>query len=120
MDFFKRASLAVRSVPKGRVATYGQIALLCGTPNYARQVGHALNGERLGQVPAHRIVNSRGILSGAAAFETFDLQKRLLEEEGVEVVQTDRGFWVDLKKYRWENTFEEALGLKQEFDRLGI
>ena len=71
-------------------------------------------------MPAHRLVNSRGILSGAAAFETFDLQKRLLEAEGVEVAQTDRGFWVDLKKYRWENTFEEALGLKQEFDRLGI
>ena len=120
MDFYKRASLAVRSVPKGRVATYGQIALLCGVPNYARQVGHALNGERLGQVPAHRIVNSRGILSGAAAFETFDMQRLLLQGEGVETEYTEAGWKTDLARFGWKNTMEKALEFREIFERKGI
>nr|WP_318685397.1 MGMT family protein [uncultured Acetatifactor sp.] len=120
MDFYKRASLVVNKIPRGKVATYGQIALLCGKPGNARQVGYALKWERLGRAPAHRVVNSAGVLRGALAFETFDRQKWLLEKEGVEVADIPGGFRVELKRYRWENTFEEALWLKQEFDRLGI
>ena len=120
MDFYKRASLVVNKIPRGKVATYGQIALLCGKPGNARQVGYALKWERLGRAPAHRVVNSAGVLSGALAFETFDRQKWPLEKEGVEVADIPGGFRVELKRYRWENTFEEALWLKQEFDRLGI
>ena len=84
-DFYQRAAIVCRAIPYGNAATYGQIALLCGKPKNARQVGYALNRGRLGDgIPAHRVVNSRGILSGAAAFETDDMQRRLLEAEGVE------------------------------------
>ena len=64
MDFYRRAALVCNKIPYGKVATYGQIALLCGKPKNARQVGYALNKGRLGEVPAHRIINSKGILSG--------------------------------------------------------
>lgn len=115
MDFYQRAAQVCKRIPYGTVATYGQIALLCGKPGNARQVGYALNRDRLGDVPAHRIVNGRGILSGAGAFETFDLQKQLLEQEGVEVIWTRDRWQVDLRKYGWKNTFEDALELKEAF-----
>ena len=71
-DFYRRAAIVCRRIPYGKTATYGQIALLCGKPRNARQVGYALNRGRLGDgIPAHRVVNSRGILSGVAAFETY-------------------------------------------------
>ena len=61
-DFYKRAAIVCRAIPYGKVATYGQIALLCGRPKNARQVGYALNRNRLGDdIPAHRVVNARGI-----------------------------------------------------------
>lgn len=120
-DFYKRAALVCRAVPYGKAATYGQIALLCGKPKNARQVGYALNRGRLGEgVPAHRIVNSKGILSGAAAFETADMQKILLEGEGVQVVFTGDGWSVDLKKDGWHNTMEEALHFQEIFEARGI
>lgn len=98
-DFYKRAAIVCRAIPYGKTATYGQIALLCGKPENARQVGYALNRGRLGEgIPAHRVVNARGILSGAAAFETADMQKRLLEKEGVMVHFTPDGWQVDRKK----------------------
>ena len=76
MDFYKRARIVCLAIPYGKAATYGQIALLCGKPKNARQVGYALNRGRLGEgIPAHRVVNARGILSGAAAFETEDMQR---------------------------------------------
>ena len=120
MDFYQRMQQVCARIPYGKAATYGQIALLCGLPSHARQVGYALSHGRVGEVPAHRIVNAKGILSGAMAFETPDLQKTLLEKEGVDVKHTGEGWRVDLKKYGWHNTMEEAMALKECFDRLGI
>lgn len=119
MDFYEKAALVCQKIPYGKVATYGQIALLCGKPRNARQVGYALSKNKLGEIPAHRVVNSKGILSGAAAFETYDLQKYLLEHEGIEVTETENGRCVNLKKYGWKNTLEEALELQKEFEREG-
>ena len=68
MDFYERAKMICENIPRGGVATYGQIALLCGRPRNARQVGYALNKGRLGDVPAYRVVSGSGVLSGAAAF----------------------------------------------------
>lgn len=116
MDFYKRMALVCACIPEGCVATYGQIALLCGKPKNARQVGYALNRGLAGdQAPAHRIVNAKGILSGAAAFDMPELQKRLLEEEGVEVKGEPGSWQVDLKRFGWKNTMEEALALAGEF-----
>lgn len=121
MDFYKRACIVCLAIPYGRAATYGQIALLCGKPKNARQVGYALNRDRLGVgIPAHRVVNARGILSGAAAFETEDLQRRLMEAEGMEVDWTEDGWQVDLKKFGWKNTMAEALEFRKMFEEQGI
>ena len=116
MDFYKRMSIACSYIPYGKVATYGQIALLCGMPRNARQVGYALREELAGEVPAHRIVNAKGILSGAGSFETWDMQKLLLEGEGVEVVWTRDGWRVNLKQSGWRNTLEEALEIREIYD----
>ena len=120
-DFYRRAALVCRSIPYGKAATYGQIALLCGKPKKARQVGYALNRGRLGEgIPAHRIVNARGILSGAASFETADMQRMLLEAEGIRVEDTKDGWRVDLRRDGWHNTMDEALRLRAQFEKLGI
>lgn len=120
MDFYQRARIVCESIPEGRVVTYGQIALLCGKPKNARQVGYALNKGRLGEVPAWRILGSSGRLSGAASFETYDMQKLLLEAEGVEVRQTEKGWKTDLKKYGWRNTMEEAEAFRRIFEEKNI
>ena len=120
-DFYRRAALVCRSIPYGKAATCGQIALLCGKPKKARQVGYALNRGRLGEgIPAHRIVNARGILSGAASFETADMQRMLLEAEGIRVEDTKDGWRVDLRRDGWHNTMDEALRLREQFEKLGI
>ena len=79
------------------------------------------SAERAGEsVPAHRIVNAKGILSGAEAFETPETQKRLLETEGVRVQKTDAGWRVDLREYGWVNSIEEAEELYRIFQERGI
>ena len=121
MDFYKRARIVCLAIPYGKAATYGQIALLCGKPKNARQVGYALNRGRLGEgIPAHRVVNARGILSGAAAFETEDMQRSLMEAEGIQVEWTAAGWQVDLKRSGWKNTMEEAMGFLEIFEVQGI
>ncbi len=116
MDFYQKMALVCKSIPQGRVATYGQIALLCEKPKNARQVGYSLKCGLAGEdIPAHRIVNAKGLLAGAAYFHTPDMQKLLLEAEGVEVKRTDSGWLVDLKRFGWRNTFQEALALREAF-----
>ena len=110
MDFYEKMAVICKRIPKGRVATYGQIALMCGKPKNARQVGYGLKRGLAGEdIPAHRIVNAIGLLAGAVYFDTPDLQKLLLEAEGVKVVRTDEGWKVDLKRYGWDNGFEDAV-----------
>lgn len=117
MDMYKRIGIVCRQIPAGRVATYGQVALLCGKPQNSRQVGYALKKGLSGEkIPAYRVVNSRGILSGAAYFETYDMQKLLLEEEGVAVELKDEAWWVDLKQYGWKNTLEDVYLLQDMFE----
>lgn len=117
MDFYRRMEIVCRQIPMGTVATYGQIALLCGKPGNARQVGYGLRKGLAGEmVPAHRVVNASGVLSGSCRFETWDMQKLLLEDEGVRVVWREDHWVVDLKKYGWKNTLEEACGFKRKFE----
>ena len=120
MDFYERAKIVCQAIPKGCVATYGQIALLCGVPKNARQVGYALNKGRLGDVPAHRVVSASGILSGAASFETCDMQKLLLGAEGVEVTETKNGWKTDLDQFGWKNTMEDAERFQKIFQKKNI
>lgn len=118
MDFYKRVAHVCQWIPYGKVVTYGQIALLCGKPGNARQVGYALNKNLAGNdLPAHRVVNSQGFLSGAAAFSGKNTQKKLLAKEGVKVSSDLR---VDLKKYGWQNTLNDALLLRSIFEKEDI
>ena len=87
MDIYKRIGIVCAHIPVGKVATYGQIAMLCERPKNARQVGYALKHGLAGdRVPAYRVVNAKGVLSGAVYFETSDMQKMLLQEDGIDVV----------------------------------
>ena len=113
MDFQKRVELVCRHIPHGKVASYGQIALLCGKPNYARQAGRALNRCENPAVPAHRVVNGKGVLTGALAFSYSGQQCLMLEKEGVEVKD---GRQVNMKKYGWQNTMEDALLFRRLFE----
>jgi methylated-DNA-protein-cysteine methyltransferase-like protein len=91
----------VRRVPKGRVATYGQVAELAGFPRYARQVGYALSALRSskdGKVPWQRVINAQGEVSQRSAPDGDRLQRAILESEGI--VFTSRGR-VDLDRYGW-------------------
>ena len=113
MDFYRRMNHVCNAIPEGKAVSYGQIALLCGKPKNARQVGFALNRGLAGKVPAWRIVNGQGYLTGAASFDYPDLQRRLLEEEGVAVSPDGR---VDLKTYGWKTTLEEAECFRKLFE----
>ena len=117
MDFYKRVVIICNRIPQGKVATYGQIALLCGKPRNSRQVGYTLKMNLAGDVPAYRVVNSKGILSGAFHFEMPDLQKIMLTEDDVEVTWTPDGWKVDLKKYQWKNTMAEVEELHHVFEK---
>lgn len=118
MDIYKRIEAVCFRIPYGKAATYGQIALLCGKPNHARQVGYALSHRKVDEkIPAHRIVNSRGFLAGAGAFEHPDTQRRRLVAEGVKVSAEQ---CVNLDRDGWKNTLEDALELQEYFRREGI
>tara|TARA_X000001036_G_scaffold409377_1_gene420412 strand:+ start:487 stop:804 length:318 start_codon:yes stop_codon:yes gene_type:complete len=85
-DFFQRVYDVVRTIPFGRVTTYGLIAKKLGTASSARTVGWALNAcHNDSSIPAHRVVNRNGLLSGKHHFKGLDLMKQLLENEGIEV-----------------------------------
>ncbi len=89
---------AVCEVPRGCVATYAQIALMSGHRGAARAVGNALHvNPYFGVVPCHRVVNARGFLAPGFAFGGADVQKSMLEAEGVEVADGK----VDLDKYQF-------------------
>lgn len=88
----------VRQIPRGTVATYGQIAALAGNRRWARVVGYALHvNPDPEHIPCYRVVNREGKLSDAFAFGGINRQKRMLEEDGIVV----NGDYVDLKKYQW-------------------
>lgn len=94
---FERIYAQVRRIPRGRVATYGQIALLAGNPRWARVVGYALHvNPDPASIKCHRVVNRNGGLSDAFAFGGKEEHARLLRDEGVFL--NEQGC-VDLKKY---------------------
>ena len=97
--FFFFFYAVVKRIPEGKVLTYGDVARAVGAPRCARQVGWALHSNpQPGVIPCHRVVFGDGRLADGFAFGGKEVQKALLEAEGV---QFDN-FIVDLKKYRWE------------------
>lgn len=85
-SFFESVYQVVRQIPEGRVTSYGAIARFLGTGKSARMVGYALNASHtLEDVPAHRVVNRNGMLTGKAHFSPPELMQELLEKENIKV-----------------------------------
>lgn len=100
MNTFEKIYAQVRRIPRGRVATYGQIALLAGNARWSQVVGYALHvNPDPGHIPCHRVVNRFGALSPAFAFGGENQQAVLLRGEGVEVSENGT---VDLSRYLWD------------------
>ena len=98
MNTFEKIYEVVKSIPKGKVATYGQVALLAGNLRWARVVGYALHvNPEPGVIPCHRVVNRTGRMAPGFAFGGSEVQAEMLIKEGVEVKDN----FVDLKKYLW-------------------
>jgi len=109
-SFFENVYAVVRLVPPGRVTTYGAIAGYLGTRGSARMVGWAMNAAHtsVDDVPAHRVVNRIGVLTGKRHFGNQGIMQQLLENEGVEVkddavVRFSEVFWDPMKELQINN-----------------
>lgn len=108
-DFFSQVYEVVKQIPPGRVTSYGAIAKFLGTSGSARMVGWAMNASHSSPeyVPAHRVVNRNGLLTGKHHFDTPDAMKELLENEGIrikgdQIVNFKKHFWDPLKELETE------------------
>lgn len=101
---YDRIYESVKLIPRGKVATYGQIAAMAGNENWARIVGNALhvNPDPM-NIPCHRVVNAKGEMSQSFAFGGARQQKELLEQEGI-VFEDEK---VNLKRYKWNTSCRE-------------
>ena len=98
LNFFEKVYEVARLIPYGRVTSYGAIATYLAAPRSARMVGYAMNGSVGKDVPAHRVVNRNGLLTGKHHFDGTNLMQQLLESEGVTVINSqiqdfDEVFW---------------------------
>lgn len=110
MSTFERIYKVVKRIPYGKVATYGQIAMLAGNPRWARVVGYALHVNPDPQhIPCFRVVNRLGDVSSAFAFGGDNAQISLLQNEGVTFIAEGR---VDLKKHLWHPEDEGGLSVE--------
>lgn len=99
-NFFERVYAVARQIPYGRVTSYGAIAKVLGAARSARMVGWAMNAcHSREDIPAHRVVNRKGLLTGKHHFDGTNLMQQLLESEGVVVVDNQI---VDFEKLFWQ------------------
>jgi len=98
-NFFERVYAVARQIPYGKVTSYGAIAKVLGAARSARMVGWAMNASHnFEDVPAHRVVNRIGLLTGKHHFDGTNLMQQLLESEGIEVVDNQI---IDFEKHFW-------------------
>jgi methylated-DNA-protein-cysteine methyltransferase-like protein len=98
-NFFERVYAVARQIPYGKVTSYGAIAKVLGAARSARMVGWAMNASHnLEDVPAHRVVNRKGLLTGKHHFDGTNLMQQLLESEGIEVIDNQI---IDFEKHFW-------------------
>lgn len=107
-DFFEMVYQVVRLIPKGRVTSYGAIAAYLGAKGSSRLVGYAMNGAHRikPKVPAHRVVNRNGLLTGKHHFETPFKMQELLEKEKIKVTEDKV---IDFKILYWDPTVELSI-----------
>lgn len=103
--FSKRAIQLIKAIPEGKVATYGLIAALAGNPRAARGVTWLLHSSsEKYTLPWHRVINAKGQISFSPLSSSYSLQKELLEQEGIIIINGH----IDLKKYLWDvDSFSE-------------
>lgn len=99
-DFFQKVYEVVKQIPYGKITTYGAIAKKIGAPKSARMVGYALNASFGNEeIPAHRVVNRKGVLTGKYHFQGTNLMQQLLESEGIKVKDN---VVLNFEQYFWE------------------
>ena len=108
LSFFQRVYRVVGQIPHGRVTSYGAIASYLGSKGGARMVGWAMNASKKQEVPAHRVINKKGLLTGKHHFQGTSLMQQLLESEGIVVVDfqvqnLEAHFWDPLLELPPEN-----------------
>ncbi|WP_298556455.1 MGMT family protein [uncultured Algibacter sp.] len=103
LNFFDKVYEVAKLIPYGRVTSYGAIAKYLGAVRSARMVGYAMNGSSGKDVPAHRVVNRKGLLTGKHHFDGTNLMQQLLESEGVKVIENQIQ---DLEKVYWDPSME--------------
>lgn len=97
-DYYERVYEIVAQIPRGKVSTYGAIARYIGIASGARMVGYALNNVRDRNIPAHRVVNQKGELTGRAHFPNDTMRERL-EQEGITFVDE---YQIDIETHFWD------------------
>ena len=104
-NFFESVYAVARQIPYGKITTYGAIAKVLGAARSARMVGWAMNASHnLEDVPAHRVVNRIGLLTGKHHFDGTNLMQQLLESEGIEVIENQI---IDFEKHFWMPEMEK-------------
>jgi len=103
ISFFEKVYQVARLIPYGRVTSYGAIANYLGAARSARMVGYAMNGSVGKDVPAHRVVNRKGLLTGKHHFDGTNLMQQLLESEGIKVIDNQIQ---DFNKVFWDPSKE--------------
>jgi len=103
LNFFDKVYDVAKQIPYGRVTSYGAIANYLGAARSARMVGYAMNGSHGKDIPAHRVVNRNGLLTGKHHFDGTNLMQQLLESEGVKVkdnqiLNFEKVFWEPRKE----------------------
>ncbi len=99
VNSFEKIYEVVKNIPRGTVASYGQVAMLAGNPRWARVVGYALHvNPDPDKIPCYRVVTKDGRTSPAFAFGGEDIQRSLLEADGVEFTEDGR---VDMERFQW-------------------
>lgn len=96
-DFYERVYQVVAQIPRGKVTTYGAIAAYLGVASGARMVGYALNRSQKAQIPAHRVLNRLGQLTGRSHFPGDTMRERLKQEQ----IEFKGDYTVDIDKHFW-------------------
>ncbi|MGB5665431.1 MAG: MGMT family protein [Maribacter sp.] len=99
-NFFQKVYEVAKLIPYGRVTSYGAIAKYLGATRSARMVGWAMNGaHNMPEIPAHRVVNKIGLLTGKHHFDGTNLMQQLLESEGIKIIDNQI---IDFEKHFWD------------------
>lgn len=103
MTFYDSVKRLTKKIPRGNVASYGQLAAMISSPRAARVVGwclHTMDNDPT--LPWHRVINSKGYITTTCETHTADFQAALLKKEGIRVTRKNDMWWVDMKKFQWK------------------